>query len=190
MEKEIWKDVIGWEGIYQISNYGRLKSFKVQPEGYILKQTDKNGWYFTVNLQKGDRFETKKIHRLVAFYFVDNPKNKPHVNHKDLNKQNNHYKNLEWVTQKDNNRHAKINKPWIHDGMVNYNQNVKPKAIIQYNLSGDFIAEFKNGNEASKHTGVCSRNILQVASCDEYKPGKTRKQAGGFIWKYKNHDKI
>lgn len=186
MEKEIWKDVEGWEGIYAISNLGRLKSFKKYPEGYIMKMTNETGWYFSVVLCQGDRSESTRIHRLVAKHFIPNPENKKTVNHKDLNKQNNIASNLEWATQKENNAHAGENLPHKNDGMINYNQNVKTTPIHQFSINGDFIAEYKNGKEASDSTGVCHRNIMQVAAKTEYKPGLTRKQAGGFIWKFKN----
>lgn len=70
--------------------------------------------------------------------------------------------------------------------MVNYNKFDRPKHIQQFDLEGHFIAEYANARIASNYTGVCRRNILQVASGDEYKPGKVRKQAGGFVWKYKD----
>ena len=88
---EIWKDVKGWEGLYQISNYGRLKSFKVYPEGKILKLTNKNGDYYSVVLQGiGLKPKSTRIHRLVAEAFLPNPCNLPEINHIDGKKQNNH----------------------------------------------------------------------------------------------------
>lgn len=184
--QEIWKDIKGYEGIYQISNHGRIKSFKQNSEGYILKNTNKYGWYFTVNLVKGKARETKRIHRLVAEYFIPNPTGKPQVNHIDGNKQNNHVSNLEWVTSKENMHHCATLNPHLYDGMNKYNQFVKPNTIMQYDLNGNFIAEYVNAKFASNLTGVCARNILQVANMTEYKPGLTRKQAGGYVLKLKN----
>lgn len=185
MEKEIWKDIPGYKGIYQISNFGRLKSFKVVKSGMIMKNTNKKGWYFTVVLRStGKPFTTKRIHRLVAELFIPNPKNYKQVNHKDMNKQNNHYSNLEWCTCQQNIKHALKNKPDIVKAMNYYNQVIKPKTIIQKDLQGNYVATFQNAVQAHKATGVCSRNILQVASKDEYKPGLIRKQAGGFKWEF------
>lgn len=185
--QEIWKDVIGYEGIYQISNFGRLKSFKKDKNGRIMSNTNKNGWYFTVVLSKSGRkkMKTMRIHRMVAEYFIPNPENKQMVNHKDMNKQNNHVDNLEWCTTFENAKHAAINKPELLNGMIHYNKYVKTSEIHQYDLAGNFIASYANGHEAHLATGVCQRNILQVAQQTEYAPGMTRKQAGGFIWKIK-----
>lgn len=184
-QTEIWKEIKGFEGVYAISNHGNLKSFKVDKNGRILKNTHKNGWYLTVNLQTTEKFETRRIHRLVAEYFIPNPENKRQVNHIDGNKQNNHVENLEWVTPCENMAHAILMNPNILKGMNDYNKIIKPRPILQFTINNSFICEHINSNEASKNTGVCQRNILQVANKDEYKPGLTRKQAGGFIWKFK-----
>jgi len=183
---EIWKDVKGFEGIYQISNKGRLKSFKGDPSGRILSNKNSKGDYLSVILCYGSKRRSTRIHRLVAEAFVPNPYNKPEVNHKDGNKQNNCAENLEWVSRLENARHAIARNPNIVKGMVKYNRFIRPRAIRQYTLDGKFIAEYPNSIEAAKATGVCHRNILQVAAKDEYKPGKTRKQAGGYIWKFKD----
>lgn len=182
---EIWKDIPEWEGIYQVSNFGRLKSFKKHPDGLLLKQTNKNGDYFSVVLSKNNRIKSTRTHRLVAENFIPNPENKPQVNHIDMNKQNNHVENLEWCTSSENTTHAYTNKPSMCVGMNYYNQNIRPKTILQLDMDDNLINEFKNSTEAYKNTGVCARNILQVASKDEYLPGKVRNQAGGYKWKHK-----
>jgi hypothetical protein len=107
---EIWKDIIGFEGVYQISNFGRVKSLPkyTYSRGYpqlrkekILKPcyTGKNRCYATVRLNDGKGY---KIHRLVAQAFIPNPDNLPCVNHKDENPKNNHVDNLEWCTNQYN----------------------------------------------------------------------------------------
>lgn len=182
---EEWKDIIGFEGLYQISSFGRLKSFKKHKTGYVLSNVNKTGWYLNVVLCGiGKQKESHKIHLLVGRYFVPNPDNKPEINHEDLNKQNNHKSNLKWVTRSENIHHAILHNPNILKGINNYNQN-KIVPILQYDLNNVFIEEHESGIKASKKTGVCERNIYQVASKTEYKKGLTRKQAGGFIWKYK-----
>lgn len=181
--QEIWKDIPGYEGYYQVSNFGRLKSFKENKLGYLMKQTNKYGWYFTVNLQGKNKPKTsKRIHRLVAELFIPNHENLPQVNHKDLNKQNNHYLNLEWVSASNNAKHSALNNPRTMSGFNRYNKLIKTNKIIQSSLDGVYIETFINASEASKKSGVCKRNILQVANKDEFIPGHIRKQAGGFIW--------
>lgn len=181
---EIWKDIEGFEGVYQISNFGRLKSFKrIKNTGYILSNINKKGDYFSVVLTSIYKIRYVRIHILVAETFIPNPENKKYINHKDLNKQNNHIDNLEWCTARENIIHA-MKHTNMTKAMNHYNSIIRPKKIKQFNLNNEFIAIFNNSIEASKMTGVCSRNILQVASKDEYKPGLIRKQAGGFIWKF------
>lgn len=189
--EEIWKPVKEFEELYHISSYGRLKSFKKYKNGYILSQTNKNNGYFSIILSD---FNTKKvkhtrIHRLVAETFIENPNNKNVVNHIDCNKQNNRVENLEWVTQKENFEHAYFNKLVTTKGLYNYNNFIKPKIVYQVDLEGNFIKSYENCKIASLETGICHRNILQVARKEEYKPGKIRKQAGGFIWTFKEGDK-
>ena len=182
---ETWKDIKGFEGIYQISNMGRAKSFKADPNGRILSIKNSKGDYLNIVLCHGNKRRSVKVHRLVAEAFIPNPDNKPEVNHKDGNKQNNRVGNLEWVTRAENHRHALALNPNILKGMVQYNRYIRPRTIQQFTMDGRFVAEYANSTEAEKATGVCQRNILQVANRDEYKPGKTRRQAGGYIWRFK-----
>lgn len=180
---ETWKDIPGFEGSYQISDHGRLKSFKELKEGRILSTINNRGGYISVVLCRNNKAErSTRIHRLVAENFLSNPENLPEVNHIDGNKQNNHITNLEWVTRKQNMAHAVLANPNIIDGMKKYNQRVRPTPLIQLTLDGIYVAMFMNGAAAEKATGVCARNILQVATGAEYKPGKKRIQAGGFNW--------
>jgi hypothetical protein len=112
MEKEIWKDVKGYEGLYQVSNLGRIKS--IIRKGKIL--SNKSHRYISVIFYKNKLRKNIRVHRLVAGAFIPNPENKPQVNHIDGNKKNNNVNNLEWNTQLENIRHAyrtgiKSNKP-------------------------------------------------------------------------------
>ncbi len=181
---EVWKDIKDFEGVYQISTWGRLKSYKRDPKGYILSVKDKNGNYLSVVLKHKGKRRSVKIHRLVAEAFIPNPDLKPEVNHKDTKKQNNHYQNLEWVDRLENVEHCLKHKRFFLLPMVRYNRFERPKPIYQFSLSGSFIAKYHNAGEASAYSGVCKRNILQVASKTEYKPGHYRKQAGGFKWSF------
>ncbi len=113
--EEIWKPVKGYEKQYQVSNWGRVKSYDMTvkrgrgghfiKKGRILKnslQNNKGYLRYRVNLSNGDTIKMFKVHRLVAEAFVANPQNKPHINHKDFNSLNNNASNLEWVTNLEN----------------------------------------------------------------------------------------
>jgi len=109
---EIWKNVKGYEGYYQVSNKGRVRSIdRVIPDGRKYKGcirvlcNDKDGYPYVV-LAKNGKNKTLKIHRLVATTFIPNPQNKYAINHIDGNKENNSVENLEWVTQSENELHA------------------------------------------------------------------------------------
>ena len=106
LSHEQWRPVVGYEGLYEVSNYGRVKTlFKGVSKIRKPVFTNKPG-YFGVNLYKENVSRLIRIHVLVARAFVPNPENKPVVNHKDANKRNNQVSNLEWVTQSENLRHA------------------------------------------------------------------------------------
>ena len=117
MAKEIWKDIKKYEGIYQVSNLGRIKSlerkvrhregFKLVKAKFLSLCYDKDK-YLVIGLWKNGIRINYKVHRLVASEFILNDKNKPSINHKDCNKNNNLVDNLEWVTPKENKIHAKF----------------------------------------------------------------------------------
>lgn len=123
MQEEIWKDVVGYEGIYEISNFGRVKSVERDIEIYqngrvkiqhqkevIMKQMTNHCGYLTVSLRKPRKKRAKfMVHRLVATAFIPNPQNKEQVNHIDANKKNNNVSNLERNTQSENMVHARQN---------------------------------------------------------------------------------
>lgn len=116
---EVWKDIEGYEGFYQVSNYGRVKSLDrivqmrrggktldMHIKERIRRQVKSRDGYYGVQLIKGCKEKTIKVHRLVAVAFLDNPDGLPEVNHIDGNKENNRVENLEWCTHGHNIRHA------------------------------------------------------------------------------------
>lgn len=107
--KEIWKDVVGYEGLYQISNIGRIKSLnynKTKKENIMKQRCVKGKEYFSIGIMKDGVSKEYKIHRLVAIAFIPNPDNKPQINHKDSDPKNNNVENLEWCTSAENIQHA------------------------------------------------------------------------------------
>lgn len=113
--EEKWKDIKGFEGRYQISNAGRIRSLDAKVNTYYGKRTSKgkvlspysNGHgYLMISLRQSGKRRVFYVHRLVAEYFIENPNKLPNVNHKDFNRGNNSVKNLEWITIKDNVRYS------------------------------------------------------------------------------------
>lgn len=124
IEKEIWKEIDGYNGIYFVSNLGNVKSVDHYPigrngngkqTGRILKQSKCRKGYLRVSLSLNKKKFTTGAHRLVCIAFVQNPLNLPQVNHKDCIKTNNHKDNLEWCTNKENQIHA------VKNGLINPN---------------------------------------------------------------------
>lgn len=182
--KEVWKDIEGYEGKYQISNYGRVKSFPkwvkrrncyiLTKEKILKPKIDKDG-YILVNLYSPNR--TFKIHRLVAQAFIPNPDNLPIINHKDCNPSNNIVFNLEWCDYHYNNSY-----PLTSQKRIKSSRNGKHSfPILQYDLEGNLLNEYPSIREASRQLGVSNGNITLCCS-DKYPHSKT---AYGFIWKYK-----
>lgn len=149
MHAEVWKWINGYEGLYEISNCGRVKSLKYD---HILTPYKYNGGYLRVQLYKNKTMKRMYIHRLVANAFIPNEDNKLEVNHIDGDKTNNSASNLEWVNHKENMRHAKntgLLKP-----IMNYG-----KTTHQLTCECDVINVFKNVQEASKKTGINASSI-------------------------------
>jgi len=120
-QKEIWKDVKGYEGLYQVSNLGKVKSldrhvsvrdFKRFYKGRYISE-NRGGFYSVADLYKNGVVKKVTFHRLVLSVFTPNPENKPYINHKDMNKRNNNVNNLEWCTPLENSRHAVENGAYI-----------------------------------------------------------------------------
>lgn len=105
LPREEWRDVVGYENLYKVSNFGRVKSFCERLQRILSPCPNKKGYYM-VHLHKDGRKKNFSIHTLVARAFIPNPENKLTVNHKNGDKTNNSVENLEWATQKENQNHA------------------------------------------------------------------------------------
>lgn len=183
--QEIWKDILEYEGLYQISNLGRVKSLPrkgVFKQEKILKLERTKKGYLRINLSKNNVSKKYLVHKLVANSFISNPYNFPQVNHKDGNKQNNFVDNLEFVTQEQNMQHA-FNKGLIQ--RKKGKENLKSKKVNQYDLNGKFIKLWYCIRDIERELGLKNYNI--TACCQN-----RRKTCGGYIWKYekggKNYD--
>lgn len=166
---EQWRAVKGFEGKYEVSNIGNVKSYLRNKEKYMKTRIDKDG-YQIVTLYANGKRKDYKLHRMVADAFIENPLNLPQVNHKDENKTNNSADNLEWCDSKYN----------VNYGNHNYLiAKSKFKPVIQYDLKGNKIAEYESILNAELKTGISHQNISKC--CLKRKHFKT---AGGFVWKY------
>lgn len=166
---EVWKDVKGYEGLYQVSSHGRLKRvFRNKKEHFLTGKRDKDG-YTQVILSRNQKKKHFRLHRLVAEAFKPNPDSKPEVNHKDRNKQNNNASNLEWVTGSENVQHS-----------FQTGRNVRKKPILQLTKNMELVASWDSIADASRETGIKHSNIS--ACCNKRKWYNT---AGGYIWRYK-----
>ena len=165
--KEVWKDIKNYEGLYQISNFGRIKSLHCKNEKIIKQILTKTCKYYTVGLYKNKKRKTLLVHRLVAQAFIPNPNNLVEVNHKDENKLNNCVDNLEWCSHIYNMKYGNCLKK------IKANQH--RKKINQYDLEGNFIKQWSSVSEIKEKL-----NITNIASSclGRYK------QCNGFIWRY------
>lgn len=174
METEYWTDIKDFEGLYQVSNLGRVKSLgndKTRKEKILKPKINSNGYCAVDLCNRGIYIKYNVlVHRLVAQAFIPNPDNLPVINHKDECKTNNHISNLEWCTQKYNAHYSRI---WEKTGRFS-------KPVLQFTKSGDFVAEYESASEAQRQTGIKQQNI---SSCCLKKP--YFHSAGGYIWKYK-----
>lgn len=162
---EIWRDVVGYEGLYKVSTEGNIKS--IRRNKLLSPDTGRNG-YKRVSLYKNKTIKHYSVHRLVAQAFIPNPNNLPQVNHKDEDKSNNCVSNLEWITHKDN---------CIYGTRLERMSKTRSKPIIQLSLEGDFIREWNSTREAAKFIGCFRQNINNCLR------GVT-KTAYGYKWKY------
>lgn len=180
--EEVFVDIKGFEGKYQVSNMGHILSLNYQNTGKAkeLSPIKHHGGYLIVHLSYAkNKFRISMVHTLVATAFIPNPEGKKYVNHIDGNKTNNKVVNLEWVTSKENMNHA------IRTGLRDPHKNNHPKGkdvtnskhVLQYDKNGVLLKHWECISDAARAIGCNPCMITNNAS------GRT-KSAHGFIWKY------
>ena len=151
---EEWKDIKGYEGLYQVSNLGRVKSLKFGKERILKTGVDRYG-YISVNLYKNNKRKLCKVHRLVAEAFIPNLENKPEVNHLDEDKTNNMVSNLEWCTRNENVNNGTRNKR-ISKKLKVISKGTKIKAI---DIANGEWNEYCSIRECARQLELDSSNI-------------------------------
>ena len=181
-DNEIWKDIKGYEGLYQVSNLGRVKSLYVHngTNERILKQDTEKFGYKRVLLYKGKNHKKYKVHRLVAEAFIPKPMGKNIVNHKDEDKSNNVVSNLEWCTQKYNINYGTrtkraINNPNYIKGVLK-NKKRLSKKVYQYDIRNNLLKVWSSTKECD-NSGYISSNVSRCCT------GKL-KTYKGYKWRY------
>lgn len=170
---EEWIDIEGYEGMYQVSNQGRVKSLKFGKEK-ILKSGNNGRGYLQVNLSKDGKQAHKQIHRLVAQAFIPNPNNLQEVNHKDEDKTNNHVENLEWCDRKYN---VNYGTGVQRSGENRRNDPKQSKRVDQIDMvTGEVIRQWASTMECSRN----GYNQGHVVNCCN----GLRKTHKGYVWKY------
>lgn len=171
--KEEWKDIIDYEGLYQVSNLGRIKRKYIHRKEKVLKQCLNENGYLHIALCKNGKRITKSVHKIVAIHFLPNSNNLPQINHKDENKKNNCVDNLEWCDAKYNNNYGSKNK----------RQSVAKKN--DYRLSKSVVCietgiVYPSTMEAERKLNIYHNHIGRCCN------GK-QKIAGGYHWEYKEY---
>ena len=182
--KEIWKDIKGYEGIYQVSNLGKVKRITFingtckMPCERFMTPTDNGNGYLIVGLSKNGKRKNFYLHRLVAETFIPNPENKPEVNHKKGNRYDNRAKKLEWVTSSENQNHAKeVLKVKYNLEGLNISREKQKRKVAMLDKNGNVIKVFDSIADAGRYinagfSGICGccRGVYKTIK--------------GYKWKY------
>lgn len=197
--EEIWRPVLGYEGYYEVSNLGNVRSVDrtvICDDGSIrtikgkdrVKQFDYHGYPF-VSLYKGAKGKNHHIHRLVAIAFIPNPGNKPTVDHIDRNPKNNTVENLRWCTLRENvmnplsveyrREHLYIEETFEKAKRTKIKRNCinRERKVFMFSMDGELLATFNSATIASRETGINATTIRNA--CRRARGGKS---AGGYLW--------
>ena len=188
LEGEIWVDVPNYEGLYQVSNFGNVKSLsryvgtsdklggRRKTKERLLKLWACKGGYLMVRLSRGCSIKNFFVHRLVAIAFIPNPHNLPQINHKDENPSNNTVNNLEWCDAKYNNNYG---------GRIKKAAAATSKPVKQYDMQGNFIRDFCSLTEAWDSVGVrfCHEDCVEGKSVGGYQWRMDDKPCGMYAGK-------
>ncbi len=169
---EQWKDIEGFDGDYQISNYGRVKSFKNKCRLIGVNNKPNGAGYKDIQLSKNGIVTHHRIHRLVALHFYDKDINENVVNHIDGDKLNNYESNLEWTTHSNNSKHALELGLRKKGGDLSFS-----KSITQFNMNGNKIKTFSSVVEAGDELGFCRHNLAACCRGVLY-------SSHGFRWSF------
>ena len=183
MKQEVFKDITWYEWLYQVSNLGNVKSLKFWKEK-IMKNRKDNIWYLHISLSKNKKITLYKTHRLVCITFLDNPENKPQVNHINWIKTDNRVENLERCTQKENSIKAvemwlikwKKWKMW-HWKWKFWKDNHSSKKVSQYTKQWEFIKTWNCARDVQREIWIIHSSI---SLCCKW----IYKTAWGFIWHF------
>lgn len=183
---EEWREIPGYEGCYEVSNFGRVRSLDktvgakngsvARKHGKVRKLSVIRKGYLCVRLCDGNKPRNYQVHRLVADAFIPNPDNLPCINHKDNNPQNNYVENLEWCTYEYNNHYGDR----IAKMSASRMENEEGKPVLQYTKDGTLIKRYANCYSVSREWG---RNVTaHIHACASHK--QNRKTAYGYIWRF------
>ena len=169
---EEWRDIVGYEGLYQISNTGKVRSLRFGRIIELKQGIKKNGYHFVIlcvdNLKK-----SMHIHRLVGEAFVPNPNGYKYIHHKDHNPGNNNAENIEWISEE--------NHRELHG--------IGDKSVYQYDLDGNLIKEWKSAKETGRELGINQSHISDCCRGGFYDKRRNKwiniKQYKGYRWSYK-----
>lgn len=173
---EQWKAIVGYEGLYEVSDLGRVRSLNFNHTGEIriMKPGNTRKGYLIAHLHKDGQQKYLQVHRLVAEAFIPNPNNLETVNHKDENKHNNSAINLEWMSLRDN---INYGTGHMRGAEAQVNDPKKSKPVQQFDKNGNLIATFPSTHEAERITGISGGSIRKCCLGQH-------KSAGGYVWRY------
>lgn len=170
MINENWKPIEGYEGLYEVSDLGNVRSLNYRRTGkpQVLKLSDDSYGYLQINLCKNRERKCSRVNILVAQAFIPNPENKPEVNHKDEDKHNNRVDNLNWCTREENMEWGTCRE--------RITKSLK-KTVTQYTNDGVPIKVWDSATQVEIELGI---NQSSISKCCKGR----RKTAGGYIWRY------